>query len=152
MVSIIYSGKHFYYVLAELVCGFSQKKKDQEKFLFGRRSQSRATTTTTLFVCACVHAHSDSEQKRTQSCVFSYVVRMFYLYLCLCVYLKGRKIEDMADKTGCSPKNQHSPRFQDEQACRRVSATIMFFRISFFCEKCELSCCDKSLSLNKYRT
>ena len=67
------------------------EKKEQEKFFFGRRSQSRAATTTTLFVRACVRAHSDSEQKRTQSCVFSYVVRMFYFYLCLCVYLKRKK-------------------------------------------------------------
>ena len=32
------------------------EKKDQEKFFFGRRLQSRAATTTTLFVRACVRA------------------------------------------------------------------------------------------------
>jgi hypothetical protein len=30
LTSIIYSGKHFYYVLAELVCGHSQKRKAKE--------------------------------------------------------------------------------------------------------------------------
>jgi len=42
-------------------------------------------------VRACVRAHSDSEQKRAQSCVCSYVVRMFCFYLCLWIFLKRKK-------------------------------------------------------------
>jgi hypothetical protein len=47
---IIYSEKHFYYVLVELVGGLSQKSKDQKEMFFGRRSQPRAETTAALFL------------------------------------------------------------------------------------------------------
>lgn len=50
LVLIIYSEKHFYYVLVELVGGLSQKSKDQKEMFFGRRSQPRAETTAALFL------------------------------------------------------------------------------------------------------
>jgi len=57
MVSIIYSRKRFYYVLAELVCGLSQKRKTKKSSsLAGVHSHVLHTLQRCSCARACVHA------------------------------------------------------------------------------------------------
>jgi len=85
LVSIIYSGKHFYCVLAELVCGFSQKKKKTKK------SSSLAGVHSHVLQprqrCSCVRAcmHTAILNKKELSLVF--LVTSWECFTCICVYV-----------------------------------------------------------------
>ena len=155
LVSIIYSGEHFYYVLAELVCGLSQKRKAKKSsYLAGSHSHVLKPRQG----CSCVHTDILNKKRDPVLCFQLHRENVLLLFVFMCLFKKEEELKiwpiklDVRQRQRCFlvfKMNRHVATYQRPSCSSKSHSSV---RCELSSVRCELSCCDKSLPLNDYPT